>query len=184
MAQKPTDASAQAKAAGSRPPSLFDRLCIFLAVLGGFILMAAATVTVVSVLGRYFFNAPIPGDVEIVALLMAASIALFLPYCQLHKGNVIVDVFTEAAPPRIRLGLDVLASLLVAVVAAVLAWRLGIGGMELRVANDESMVLRLPTWIGFIIVVPSFALLALASLVAAWRDCFGGRPAQASKVAE
>lgn len=184
MAQKPTDAPTQAKAAGSRPPSLFDRLCAFLAVLGGFILTAAATVTAISVMGRYFFNAPIPGDVEIVALLMASSVALFLPYCQLHKGNVIVDVFTEAAPPRIRQGLDILASLLVAVVAAVLAWRLAIGGMELRIANDESMVLRLPTWIGFIIVVPSFALLALASLAAAWRDCFGGDSVHGSKVAE
>lgn len=174
----------QAKAAGSRPPSLFDRLCIQLAVLGGLILMAAATVTVVSVLGRYFLNAPVPGDIEIVALLMAAAIALFLPYCQLHKGNVIVDVFTEAAPPAVKKWLDVFASLGVAVVAAVLAWRMGIGGMELRVANDESMVLRLPTWIGFIVVVPSFALLAFSSLIAAWRDATDGHAADVAKVME
>jgi TRAP-type C4-dicarboxylate transport system permease small subunit len=184
MAQKPTDASARAKAAGSRSPSLFDRFCTLLAVLGGFILMAAATITVVSVLGRYFLNAPIPGDIEIVALLMAASIALFLPYCQLHKGNVIVDVFTEAAPPVVRKWLDVFASLGVAVVAGVLAWRMGIGGSELRVANDESMVLRLPTWIGFIVVVPSFALLAISSLIAAWRDATDGHAADAAKVIE
>ncbi|MFN4309321.1 MAG: TRAP transporter small permease [Ferrovibrio sp.] len=184
MAQKPTDASAQAKAAGIRPPSLFDRFCTLLAVTGGFILMAAATVTVVSVLGRYFLNAPIPGDIEIVGLLMAAAIALFLPYCQLHKGNVIVDVFTEAAPPAVKKWLDILASLGVGLVAAVLAWRMGIGGFELRAANDESMVLRLPTWIGFVVVVPSFILLAFSSLIAAWRDATDGHAAGAAKVIE
>ena len=170
MASKPSDTGGEGMAAGIRPPSLFDRLCNLLAVAGGVILLIAAGVTVVSVIGRYFFRMPVPGDIEIVGLLMAAAIALFFPQCQLHRGNVIVDVFTEAAPPAVRRWLDVLASLLVALVAAVLAWRLCIGAIELRAADDETMVLRLPTWIGFIVVVPSFALLAVAGLVAAWRD--------------
>src|SRR3546814_237941 len=170
MASKPLENGGEGMAAGSRPPSLFDRLCSLLAVAGGAILLVAAAVTVVSVLGRYFFNLPVPGDIELVGLLMAAAIALFFPQCQLHRGNVIVDVFTEAAPPQVRRGLDVLASLLVSLVAAVLAWRLCIGAIELRQAADETMVLRLPTWIGFIVVVPSFALLTVAGLVAAWRD--------------
>ncbi len=176
MAKKPIDPVSNVKAAGFRPPSFFDRFCALLATIGGLLLLLAATVTVISVLGRYFLSSPIRGDIEIVALLMAAAIALFLPYCQLQKGNVIVDVFTERAPLAIRTWLDVLASLTVAAVAAVIAWRMGIGGVELRGANDESMVLRLPTWIGFIVVVPSFALLALASLVAAWRDRKANRP--------
>lgn len=165
-------------AAENRPPSLFDRFCGLLATLGGGVLLIAAGLTVVSVLGRYFFGAPVPGDIEVVGLLMAAAIALFLPLCQLRRGNVIVDVFTENAPLPVRQGLDILASLLVGIVAAVLAWRLGLGAVEMRAASDETMVLRLPTWIGFIVVIPSFALLALASFVAAWRDmqaCIGGR---------
>ncbi|WP_341702166.1 TRAP transporter small permease [Ferrovibrio sp.] len=170
MANKLFDTSGVEMAAGTRPPSLFDRFCGLLAVAGGVILLIAAIVTVVSVLGRYFFNLPVPGDIELVGLLMAAAIALFFPYCQLNKGNVIVDVFTENAPAAMRRWLDIVAGLLVALVAGVLTWRLALGGIDLRQAGDETMVLRLPTWIGFIAVVPSFALLTLASLIAAWRD--------------
>ncbi|HLT79064.1 MAG TPA: TRAP transporter small permease [Ferrovibrio sp.] len=157
-------------AAADRPLPAFDRFCRWLATAGGFILLVAAIVTVVSVLGRYFLNAPIPGDIEIGGFLMAAAIALFLPECQLRKGNVIVDVFTVAAPVKMQAALDAVASLTVAVAAAVIAWRMGIGMVELRAARDETMVLRLPTWIGFIVVVPSLVLLAVASLIAAWRD--------------
>lgn len=169
MAQRPTEAGVS-PAAADQPLPAFDRFCRWLATAGGFILLVAAIVTVVSVLGRYFLNAPIPGDIEIGGFLMAAAIALFLPECQLRKGNVIVDVFTVAAPAKVQAALDVVASLTVAAAAAVIAWRMGIGLVELRAARDESMVLRLPTWIGFIAVVPSFALLTIASLIAAWRD--------------
>lgn len=170
MAPRPTDVGLSAAAAGDRPLPAFDRFCRWLATAGGFVLLIAAVLTVASVLGRYFLNAPIPGDIEIGGFLMAAAIALFLPECQLRKGNVIVDVFTVAAPARVQAWLDVIASLTVAGAAGVIAWRMGIGMVELRAARDESMVLRLPTWIGFIAVVPSFALLAIASLIAAWRD--------------
>lgn len=165
----PTEAGVSAAAADRSLPAL-DRFCRWLATLGGFILLSAAILTVVSVLGRYFLSAPIPGDIEIGGFLMAAAIALFLPECQLRKGNVIVDVFTAAAPVKMQAWLDMIASLTVAVAAAVIAWRMGIGMVELQAARDETMVLRLPTWIGFIVVVPSFALLAVAGLIAAWRD--------------
>lgn len=180
MAPRPTEAGASTAAAVDRPLPAFDRFCRSLATLGGFILLAAAILTVISVLGRYFLNAPIPGDIEIGGFLMAAAIALFLPECQLRKGNVIVDVFTVVAPARVQAWLDVIASLTVSIAAAVIAWRMGIGMVELRAARDESMVLRLPTWIGFIVVVPSFALLTVASLIAAWRDFSGSlRPGDA-----
>src|SRR3546814_9295454 len=111
MAQRPTDTGAGMAAASDRPLPAFDRFCRALAIAGGLVLLAASALTVVSVLGRYFLNAPIQGDIEIGGFLMAAGIALFLPECQLRKGNVIVDVFTVAAPPRVQAWLDVAASL-------------------------------------------------------------------------
>lgn len=128
-------------------------------------LLAMALLTVVSVLGRYLFGAPIPGDVELVAVLTAIAVSLFLPYCQLRHGNVIVDVFTANARPTVRGWLDTAGSLLLFAMAATLSWRLGVGGLDLARSGDESMMLRLPTWWGFVIVVPCFALTAAAALV-------------------
>jgi TRAP-type C4-dicarboxylate transport system permease small subunit len=127
------------------------------------------------VLGRYFLGRPITGDIELVAVLTAVAVSLFMPYCQLQKGHVIVDVFTERAPPGVRAALDALGSLAVALVAAVLAWRLALGGLELRAAGDETMMLRLPTWWGFLVVVPSFALMALAGITSFLRELRRGR---------
>lgn len=149
---------------GSSIP-VFERLCRALALLGGLVLLAMALVTVVSVLGRYLFGAPIPGDVELVALLTAVAVSLFLPYCQLRHGNVIVDVFTINASSAVRGWLDAAGSLMLVAIAATLSWRLGVGGLDLARSGDESMMLRLPTWWGFVIVVPCFALTAASGMV-------------------
>jgi TRAP-type C4-dicarboxylate transport system permease small subunit len=134
------------------------------------VLCCAGLVTVASVGGRYFFNDAIGGDSEIVSNLTAIAVALFLPFCQLAKGNVVVDVFTEQASPRTKALLDALGSLLLMLIAGVLAWRLAVGGIGLRAAHDETMVLRLPTWWAFLPIVPAFALLTVASAVTTWRD--------------
>lgn len=157
-----------------REPPL-DRLCRRLALLGGVLLALAGLVTVVSVSGRYLFVSPIRGDAELVSNLTAMAVALFLPYCQLRRGHVIVDVFTERARPRVRALLDALGSLALLVIAAVMAWRLAIGGLDLRSANDETMVLRLPTWWAFVVIVPAIALLALAALTTLCRDLAAAR---------
>ncbi len=152
------------------PGTRLDRLCRWLALLGGLLLAAAALVTVVSVLGRYFFNDAIAGDIEIVTFLTAMAVSLFLPYCQLRRGNVIVDVFTENAGPRTRALLDALGSLGLAVAAGVIAWRMTLGGWSFRLYGDETMVLRIPSWWPFLVVVPCFALLCLCGLVTLKRD--------------
>ena len=158
------------------PP--LDRLCRAVAILGGVLLALAGLVTVVSVMGRYLFISPIRGDIEIVANLTAMAVALFLPHCQLRRGNVIVDVFTERASRAVRALLDAVGSLALAVIAALLAWRLTVGAVDLRNYHDETMVLRLPTWWAFVVIVPAMALLAVASLATFWRDLrrYAGRP--------
>ena len=157
------------------PDTPLDRLCRRLALLGGVLLAGAAGVTCFSVLRRYFLGDAVAGDAEIVALLTAGAVSLFLPWCQLRKGNVIVDVFTERARPRTRALLDGIGSLALALVAGLIAWRMTLGGLDLERANDETMVLRIPTWWAFLVVVPCFALLCLCGLVSLKRDLAAGR---------
>jgi TRAP-type C4-dicarboxylate transport system permease small subunit len=69
-------------------------ICSFILVLVGGLLMSALTVmTVVSVTGRKLFNAPIQGDYELVTMGTAIAVFLFLPYCHLQRGDVVVDLF-------------------------------------------------------------------------------------------
>lgn len=160
-----------------QPNTGLDRLCRRLAIVGGLLLAGAAAVTCFSVLRRYFLGDAVAGDVEIVTLLTAGAVSLFLPWCQLRKGNVIVDVFTERAGPRSRALLDALGSLALAAAAGLIAWRMTLGGIDLRRAGDETMVLRIPTWWAFLVVAPCFALLCLCGLVSLRRDLAAGRQA-------
>ena len=48
--------------------------------------------------------------------------------------------------------------------ALLLAWRLALGLLDLRGNADASMLLNIPTWWGYVPLVPSFFLLGLTAL--------------------
>lgn len=145
--------------------------CAYLFALAGGVLMSAiAVMVVVSVLGRWLFLAPIPGDFEMVAMGTAIAVFLFLPYCHLIKGNVIVDLFLAWAPPKVRSLFDMLSGALLAVIAGILAWRMVLGGLDMHRYHETSVILGIPIWPAFPFAVLSFALLAAACLYTAGRD--------------
>jgi TRAP-type C4-dicarboxylate transport system permease small subunit len=135
------------------------------ALVGGALVVLVAVVTVTSVAARWLAATPVPGDVELVQLGTAVALALFLPYCQLHGGHLIVDVFTARADARVHRRLEAAAHGLAAVVLALLATRAAVGVVDLRAARETSMVLGLPLWLAYAPMVPA---LALAALIALW----------------
>lgn len=143
---------------------LLDHACRSFAICGGLVLAAMALMSVVSVVGRAAFGKPVVGDFELVQLGCAVSVSMFLPYCQMIRGHVIVDFFTAGLSREGRALLDAFAALVLAAVAFLLAWRLAIGMIEIRGTGDSSMLLRIPTWYAFVPMVPSFFLLGAAAL--------------------
>jgi TRAP-type C4-dicarboxylate transport system permease small subunit len=135
------------------------------ALLGGVIVALVAGVTVVSVVGRWAFATPIPGDVELVQLGTASALALFLPYCQLHGSHLIVDIFTVRSGAVLHRWLDAFAHVVAAAVLALLAARAAWGVESLRAAAETSMVLGVPLWLAYSPMVPSLALAALIALL-------------------
>ncbi len=158
---------------GSRAVMLLEGACRVLAMCGALVLVALSVVTVVSVLGRYLFNTPITGDFEMVEVGCAIAVSTFLPYCQLKNGNVIVDFFTLRAPERIKNLLDAFGCILLTLAFAVLTWRLGLGGIDLYRYNDQTMILQIGTWWGFLVLVPCAALLTLVGALTTWRALHG-----------
>lgn len=137
------------------------RICRIFAALGGILLTALTLMTVISVVKRSFFGAPIPGDFELVELGVAVSVSFFLPYCQIQDGNVIVDIFTAKAPEGVIRVLGVVGDLLLMLISAVLCWRLVHGCIEYREYEDVTMVLQIPIWWAMIPMIFAFALLTL-----------------------
>jgi hypothetical protein len=64
------------------------------------ILTAITLVTCVSLIGRNTIGVTLVGDYELTAVAAGAAVALFLPWCQVRRENIIVDFFTARMPSR------------------------------------------------------------------------------------
>jgi TRAP-type mannitol/chloroaromatic compound transport system permease small subunit len=133
-----------------------------LALVGGAVFVVLVVMSIVSIVGRKLFSAPVPGDVEILQMAAAFASATFFAYCHLNGGDVKVDFFTSRASARTTHFLDALGSGLVGVVGSLITWRALEGALSIRAAGETSMILGWPVWIAQILMVPGFALLALA----------------------
>ena len=161
---------AAVSARSERVGRALHRAATGVAVLGGLVLFALTLLTVISVVGRAAFSAPIQGDFELVELGMAVAIFSFLPYCQIVRGNVIVDLFTSRARPRTRALLDGIGNLLYTAIAALLTWRVALGGMEIRSYRETTMVLQVPVWWGYVPAVAFLAFLTVVCAYTVWRS--------------
>ncbi len=160
-----------------RPDALIGRIlysvCRFFAVCAGIMLILMALMSLTSIVGRTFFEHPILGDYELVQIMSAIAVSMSLPFCQTCRGHIIVDFFTTGLPAKANKVLDIIASLLLAVAAFILTWRIGVGFNDMLSNRDASMLLDIPTWWGYLPMVPSFFLLGCAALYTAWVDFTG-----------
>jgi len=139
------------------------------AVLAGVLLTGITLMTCISLIGRNTTGWTIVGDFELSGSAAGAAIALFMPWCQMRRANIIVDFFTAKASERTTVALDRLGALVLAVCMGLLAWRSGIGGVNAWKSGSGSMMLGFPEWIVYICMVPPLALTAVIGLVQAVR---------------
>ena len=148
---------------------LLETLAKLCAVLAGVLLTVITLMTCVSVIGRNTTGWTIVGDFELSGSAAGAAIALFLPWCQARRGNIIVDFFTARASEATRETLDRLGAFILAAVMALMAWRTALGGLSAWSANSSSMMLGFPEWVVYAGMVPPLALAALIGLAQALR---------------
>jgi TRAP-type C4-dicarboxylate transport system permease small subunit len=145
------------------------------AFFGGAVFVGLIGMSVTSITLRTLTGKPVQGDFEMVQFACAIGIAAFLPWCQLCRGNIIVDFFTARLPPRAQAWLDALGAVLLALVVAVVAWRAGYGAQSVFASGERAMISRIPVWIPYAGVVPSLALTALVALYTAWESVAAGK---------
>ncbi len=147
---------------------LLEKLARLCAVLAGVLLTVITLMTCVSLIGRNTTGWTIVGDFELSGSAAGAAIALFLPWCQVRRSNIMVDFFTAGARAATRDGLDRFGALLLGAVMALMAWRTGIGGINAWKSQAGSMMLGFPEWVVYAGMVPPLVLTALIALLQAW----------------
>ena len=148
------------------PEPIVLRTARWLAFAGGVLLLVAIAVTIASVAGRYALARPVPGDYELVEMICAVGVFLFLPYTHAAGGNIRADFFTSALPPRWQRRLDLVHELVFALIALALVWRVGAGFANKYSSGEVSILIGIPKWWAYGFAVLSMVLLAAVGF---WR---------------
>jgi len=143
---------------------VLEALAKLCAIAAGLLLTAITLMTCASLIGRNTTGVTLVGDFELTGVASGAAIALFMPWCQVRRGNIIVDFFTARMAPGTNAALDRFGALLLAAVFALLAWRTSLGGLNSFQTNSETTILGFPEWITYACMVPPFVLAALIAL--------------------
>lgn len=144
-----------------------SRLC---AILAGLLLTGITLMTCYSLIGRNTTGATISGDFELTGVATGAAIALFMPLCQLKRGNIIVDFFTAKVSERINAQLDRFGALMMSATFVLLSWRTSLGGLSAYETQSGTMMVGFPEWIVYAAMVPPFMLTAVIALAQAIRS--------------
>lgn len=153
---------------------LIHRIAQVLAIAGGCVLIAMVVLTVVSVTGRGLIGldiglSPVPGDFELVELGSAFAIFSFLPWCQLKRGHVTVDLFVKMLGERALVIAELVGDILIFSAAAVIAWRLWLGMMDKMRYGETTYILGLPLWWGYAAAQLGALVFVAAAAHTAWQ---------------
>ena len=164
---------------------LVEALAKALAYAGGAILAALAVMTVISITGRALSGigplGPVPGDYEMVANGCAIAVFFFLPWCQLKRGHVTVDIVVNRMPPRLKALFGFLGDTVITAGSVLILRQLWLGfGEKFPYGSDTlrgalamgykpffpetTFELEVPVWILYGIAVFGAAVMVIVSL--------------------
>lgn len=130
--------------------------------VAGATLFAMMLLTTADVTGRYFFNSPILGTVELTQLMLAALVFLSLPVVCWREEHVSVDLLDAVFPPRLIWIRQVIVNLIVTGALWLMAGRVWALGERAMQWGDVTEFLRIPN--GYLIYLMAIMLAASAAL--------------------
>ncbi len=102
------------------------------------------TLTFVDVIGRYLFNSPIVGALELTEFSMAIVIFLGLVLLTSDEGHVTVDLLDSFIPDKIKAIQKVIINLINFAVMVVISWQLWIKAGDAAEYGDRTEYLFMP----------------------------------------
>jgi TRAP-type C4-dicarboxylate transport system permease small subunit len=124
----------------------------------------------IDVIGRFFFNSPLWGVLEISEFMLAGCVLLGLGYTEFLGGNVMVELFYDRYSPLLKNIMRLFFSILGIGLYGVIAYTSGILTIDLFKANLTSDVLKIPAWPFRAFVPIGASLVVLVLLVKLFKD--------------
>ena len=99
-----------------------ERLSTLIEQIAGLFLAAITVLVFVSAIGRYAFAAPIPDAFDVSRLMLGVAVLWGFAIVGYRGAHIKVDLVAEVVPARLCFWLDVIASLVLLLFTAALAW--------------------------------------------------------------
>ena len=152
----------------------FHKLEVFLALLSGLAVFALMLLAVVSVSGRNFFNAPLPGYVDWIEQAMPLIAFMGISYVMREGGHIRMDILVGALKGRALYIVEFIPTLAVLMLTALLVW--GTWAHFDRSfdfaaplwSRDSSMDIALPIWPAKLLAPVAFSVLCARLCLQLW----------------
>ena len=138
--------------------------CQKLDVIAGVALLAMMALVFGNVIIRAVWE-PIMGTYEVTAFLAAMTISFALAHCAMNKGHIALTLFVDRLPRRVRAFLDVIVSILGAMLFLILAWQVAKYAIHMKGTGEVSLTMEIPFYPFIFGVAFGLLMLALVSLV-------------------
>jgi len=146
-------------------PTPLRTLSQLLVIIAGVLLVFLIFLTVGDVVGRNLQDRSILGAVDISTLALVSVAFLGLAAAELDGRHVSVDLVEANLPRRIRTGLALIRTVLLAVIGAVLGWGMyGTVTSAFERSETTNGILRLATWPVKSVLFASFVLFFVVAI--------------------
>lgn len=146
-------------------PAFAVRIELALTTVSGIILFGTMCMTVVDVLGRYFFSAPLGFAFEMTELMMAVTIFLAFSGVTLRGEHINVGLFDGLFVGRMAAFREAVISLFFVVAIGFICWRMFLFAGRLESYGDTTHVLKIHIYPFAYVGVFGLAMAALAAAV-------------------
>jgi TRAP-type C4-dicarboxylate transport system permease small subunit len=125
--------------------TIVDRITRAVALYcGGVLLFVLMSVIVVDVTGRYVFNSPLYGSLDLSITLLVLIVASSIAYGGRTGAHVTADIFSTLLGPRFEWINGILVKLFAAIVTAIWCWRLLVTGRTAARLGESTLLLNIP----------------------------------------
>ena len=129
-------------------PVLWDKINRWMHTILGpvasIVLFFMMALTFVDVIGRYLFNSPVVGGVELTEFAMAIVIFLGLTLLCCEEGHVVVDIFDSFVPEGMKPIQNIIINIVSFIVMGVISWQLWLKAGEAVEYGDRTQFLLMP----------------------------------------
>ncbi len=150
-----------------------DSAVRLLAYLGGLAILWLMGLTVVAVVMRYVFNAPILGAQDISELSLVLVVFFALAYCGWTGGHIAVDLIGLVLKPGVLRWTDTLVRVISGLLFVTLTWQTVRQGLDAFEFEEASNLVEIPHSPFFLVIASCSAVYALVLFVQAIRAARG-----------